>query len=353
MKSPMRRWRHWHRVVTVTCVAVTAVACSSSPTGAGTENTQTISGSLDDWQAAVCAPGMPTGPSPTPRTISGTVCHPRIGTTYINFDQFETEYDMNTMLSYSDTNYSAKTTVGGHPFAIWVPASNDGSELAPLEKFGFVVRGQQAPGETSQRSAASTGAARPSNSTSPPAGAETAQSSLTTIADYIKESGITETSVEKPRALPDAPFLNVPLPRGWKKAEDKPRPALGQMVYAEPALASDPPTITVLYSRLTGAVDADAILRLAPNELKNLPGYEAGLEDPAGTLAGYRAYALSGTYLSDGIRRIIGQKTVVIPGRDGLYVLQINVLAGGISDAEAQAITEAFRTINDKTTITR
>lgn len=165
MNSPMQRWRHWHRVVTVTCVAITAVACSSSPTGAGTEGAPTISGSLDDWQAAVCRPGMPTGPSPTPGTISGTVCHPRIGTTYINFDQFESEYDMNTMLSYSDTNYSAKTTVGGHPFVIWVPASADGRELAPLERFGFTVHPQQS---SSQSAAPSTSYPRPAYSSPAP-----------------------------------------------------------------------------------------------------------------------------------------------------------------------------------------
>lgn len=350
MNSPMQRWRHWHRVVTVTCVAITAVSCSNSPTGAGTESAPTISGSLDDWQAAVCAPGMPTGPSPTPRTISGTVCHPRIGTTYINFDQFETEYDMNTMLSYSDTNYSAKTTVGGHPFAIWIPASNDGSELAPLEEFGFVVRGQQAPGQTSQRSAPSSAAARPSISTSPTAGAEAAQSSLT-IADYIKQNGITETPVVKSGDLPGAPILHLPSPPGWKDSGNTPSYAYGQIVPTDPAFAADPPTITAIYSRLTGAANAERILGYAPGELRNLPGFIADGEVRDGPLGGFSGKTFAGTYSKNGVRRLIGQRTIVIPGRDGLYVLQLNMDSAQDS-ARLQVIKEAFAELNTKTTIT-
>ena len=42
------------------------------------------------------------------------------------------------------------------------------------------------------------------------------------------------------------------------------------------------------------------------------------------TLSGFDAFQLGGTYVKDGKKRVIAQKTVVIPGSDGLYVLQMN-----------------------------
>ena len=42
------------------------------------------------------------------------------------------------------------------------------------------------------------------------------------------------------------------------------------------------------------------------------------------------AYQLGGTWTQDGQTKIVAQKTVVIPGSDGLYVLQLN--ADGLED---------------------
>lgn len=335
------------RLIAMSCVAISTVACSGSTDG-NESSSRSVTGSLEDWQAAVCMPGMPTGPSTTRGTVSGTQCHPRIGPTYINFDQFDSEYDMNTALSYAVMNYSAKTTVGGHPFAIWVPASRDGGELAPLEQFGFVVGRQQRSGQGGQLPSVSSAVAQPSPSP-PQVGTESSGKNFT-IADYIKQNGFTATPIVKSGDPPGAPILNLPSPPGWRDSGNTPSHAYGQIVPTDPAFASDPPTITAIYSRLTGDVDVDALLRYAPNELKNLPGYQPD-KNRADTLAGYRAVALSGSYLKDGVQRVVGQKTAVVPGRNGVYVLQLS-LETAFDNAQASAATEAFRVINDQTVIT-
>jgi hypothetical protein len=178
----------------------------------------------------------------------------------------------------------------------------------------------------------------------------TPSGSGTTIAEYITQNGITETPVVRRGDPPGSPYLDLPSPPGWKDSGNTPSYAYGQLMSTDPRFASEPPTITALFARLTGDVDADALLRYAPNELKRLPGYQADHEGPD-TLTGYRANTVSGTYLKDGVRRVIASKTVVIPGRDGLYVLQLNVNAAN-DGTQGAVVTDAFRVINDKTRIT-
>jgi hypothetical protein len=49
------------------------------------------------------------------------------------------------------------------------------------------------------------------------------------------------------------------------------------------------------------------------------------------------------------VKRVIAQKTVVIPGQDGLYVLQLN--ADGTED-QMGALMDATGVIDEQTTIT-
>ena len=53
--------------------------------------------------------------------------------------------------------------------------------------------------------------------------------------------------------------------------------------------------------------------------------------------------------MKDGAKRAIAQKTVVIPGQDGLYVLQLN--ADGLED-QIGALMDATSAIDEQTTIT-
>ena len=66
-------------------------------------------------------------------------------------------------------------------------------------------------------------------------------------------------------------------------------------------------------------------------------------------MSGFDAVEIGGTYVKDGKKRLIAQKTVVIPGQDGLYVLQMN--ADALEGQEA-ALMEATSVIDEQTTIT-
>lgn len=69
-------------------------------------------------------------------------------------------------------------------------------------------------------------------------------------------------------------------------------------------------------AKLTGDVDPQKILDLAPGQLNELPGFTPTRGGPTrDTFAGYDAINYVGTYQSNGKTRSVGQETVVIPGR--------------------------------------
>ena len=169
-----------------------------------------------------------------------------------------------------------------------------------------------------------------------------------TIVDYIKDNNIVETPVH--RGDPGTPTVNLPFPPGWEDAGPRtPQWAWGAMVFTDPAAANDPPTIIALMSKLTGNVDPAKILEFAPGELKNLPGYEGEGNGSASSLGGFDAWQMGGSYMKDGTKRMIAQKTVVIPGQNGLYVLQLN--ADGVED-QIGPLMDATAAIDEQTTIT-
>ena len=169
-----------------------------------------------------------------------------------------------------------------------------------------------------------------------------------TIQDYLKENNIQEAAVH--RGDPGSPTIDLPFPPDWSDAgQQTPEWAYGAIVYDKPEDPSDPPSIIALVSKLTGNVDPAQILALAPGELKNLPEFEALGDGSKSTLSGFDAVQLGGNYVKDGKKRIIAQKTVVIPGSDGLYVLQMNADA---LDGQEGPLMDATSVIDEKTTIT-
>jgi hypothetical protein len=169
-----------------------------------------------------------------------------------------------------------------------------------------------------------------------------------TIASYIAENNIQEVPVK--RGDPGSPTIDLPLPDGWEPAgEDTPEWAYGAIVYTGPEAGEYTPSIVALVSKLTGNVDPQKIIDLAPGELHNLSGWKAMNEGEASTLGEYPAYQLGGTWTQDGQTKIVAQKTVVIPGSDGLYVLQLN--ADGLED-QKEIIGAATDVIDSETTIT-
>ena len=196
---------------------------------------------------------------------------------------------------------------------------------------------------TSAASSSATSSKAPATSKAPAAAGPNK-----TIVDYIKENNITEAPVHRGDA--GSPTIDLPFPPGWEDAGSRtPEWAYGAIVSNDPAMAQDPPTIIALVSKLSGNVDPAKILEFAPGEIKNLPGYDGAGGGSPSTLAGFDATQIGGTYMKDGVKRAIAQKTVVIPGQDALFVLQLN--ADGTED-QMGALMDATGAIDEQTTIT-
>lgn len=162
-----------------------------------------------------------------------------------------------------------------------------------------------------------------------------------TIKQYIQDSGISSTQVR--RGDPGVPLIGMGLPTGWSGlGADTPPWSYGTVQYDAASDPSDPPIIDVLLFKLTGDVDPAKILEFAPNELKNLQGYEPVGGPNRIKLSGFDAVQLAGRYKRDGKERTIAQKTVVIPSRDALYVMQINIDALNSDVEVAMAATRAI-----------
>lgn len=206
------------------------------------------------------------------------------------------------------------------------------------------------PDPPSSSSAGASSGPAPLPAGTPTAAPPIASAPHQTISDYVARAGLTETEV-KP-GDPGAPTIVLPTPAGWRDpGPQTPRYAYAARVYDNPAVAADPATILALVARLTGPVDGARILEYAPGELLNLPGFEGSAEGTANSLDGFDAVQLGGSYVQDGNRRMIAQKTVVIPAADGsgIYVLQVN--ANGL-EGQMGALLDAIRDIDDNTTIT-
>lgn len=192
-------------------------------------------------------------------------------------------------------------------------------------------------------------AASSSPSTSSSAAATSAAPSSTaqasgpnqTVAEYLQESGITQTLVKRGDA--GTPRLNLPLPTGWADVgADTPQDAWGA-IYLESAAESDnPPAIIARMARLTGGeVDQAKILELAPNAVRNQPGYEGPEVGQPVKLGGFDATEISGTVVQDGQQVFVTRRTVVIPGKDAVYLLALDAQAPmDQQDALVQAMSE-------------
>jgi Probable lipoprotein LpqN len=165
------------------------------------------------------------------------------------------------------------------------------------------------------------------------------------LTDYFTENHITQTAVG--RGDPGSPTIDLPMPPGWQKA-DQSGASYGTIAAAQPTNPSDPPTISALVAKLSGDVDPAKLLEYAPGELQNLPGYQGTGNGSASTLSGFQAWQISGTYMKDGKKRAVAQKTVVIPGQGAIFVLQLN--ADG-PDSDEGPLMEAMNIVDERTTI--
>lgn len=170
---------------------------------------------------------------------------------------------------------------------------------------------------------------------------------FTTLHQFIVDNKIAELRFT--RGQPGTPKIEFPFPPGWRNAGDRtPEWAYGAIVYDKPKNPQDPPYMVAIASKLTGDIDPATILQYAPGQLNRLPGFTPFHEPRADSLSGFDAIDYAGTYINNGKPRVIGQQTIVVPGPDALFVLQLNADA---PKGEEQAVIDAAKFIADHTKI--
>jgi hypothetical protein len=200
--------------------------------------------------------------------------------------------------------------------------------------------------QSSKSSNTSTSTSTSAATTSAPSMFAQASGPNETIGDYIKENNIQETTIT--HGTPGAPTIDLPVPEGWTRIPEGADAPYGGIRFNTPTNPNDPPKIIAIVEKLTGNVDPNKLLAVAPGEVKNLPGYKGG-DGQESKLSGYAAYHLGGPYTKNGVTRIVAQNTVVIQSKDGVYVLQLK--AEG-PQADADALNAATGVIDEKTRIT-
>lgn len=202
--------------------------------------------------------------------------------------------------------------------------------------------------KTDKTATASTSTSVVASSSSAASSAAPAAGAALTINDYITQNKIAETPIKKDE--PGTPKFDFPFPPDWSLAGDKtPDWAYGAIIYDKPQDPTDPPIMYAIASKLTGNVDAAKILEYAPNQLKALPDFKSVREPEKTSLGGFDAVQSAGTYTHEGKQRIAAQKTVVVPGTDALFVLQINADA---LDGQQGVVIDAANLIDEQTKIT-
>jgi hypothetical protein len=165
---------------------------------------------------------------------------------------------------------------------------------------------------------------------------------------YIVDNNIAETPFKK--GDPGTPTIEFPFPPDWQLAGDRtPDWAYGAIIYEKAVDPANPPFLYAIGVKLTGNVDPNKILEYAPGQLNELPGFTP-LEAPQrDKVDGYDAINYVGTYEWEGQSRAVGQQTIVIPAKDGLFVLQLN---GEAPKGQEQAVIDAHDLIQSQTKIT-
>lgn len=168
-----------------------------------------------------------------------------------------------------------------------------------------------------------------------------------TLHQYILDNKIAEVPFKKDE--PGTPKIEFPFPADWSPAGDRtPDWAYGAIVYDKAVDPNDPPFMYAIASKLTGNVDPAKIIELAPGQLNGLPEFTAIGEPEKSKVGGFEAIDYVGTYVWEGKKRAVGQQTIVIPGKDAVFVLQLN---GEAPEGQEQAVIDAAKIIQEKTTI--
>lgn len=119
----------------------------------------------------------------------------------------------------------------------------------------------------------STSTSTTSTTTSSPSSVAPAAKAKYTIADYVKDNNISETPVHHGDPGPN---VDLPVPTGWRRDQNS-GTSYGGIVQTQPANPGDPPTVSALFSKLTGNVDPAKLIQYAPGEVQNLPDTKAAV----------------------------------------------------------------------------
>lgn len=215
---------------------------------------------------------------------------------------------------------------GGRKPHRWLIAAIPVAVVVVVAAFVAIGRGS-APSDT----AATTSIPPPPAATTTPAPPTAPPHAHQTLSDYATAGTIA------PRT-PGAPTIDLPIPAGWAPIPDT---AYFGIALKTPLDPTDPPKITANLLKLTGVVDINKVLATAPGEIENLAGFDReGSEDKVDALDGHPTVLISGTYLKNSGRRVIAQYSVVIQGKDAVYVLQITA-DGPPGDADTTALVSA------------
>jgi hypothetical protein len=169
-----------------------------------------------------------------------------------------------------------------------------------------------------------------------------------TLHQYIVDNNLAEVPFKKDD--PGTPKIDFPFPPDWSPAGDRtPDWAYGAIVYDKAPDPNNPPFMYAIASKLTGNVDPQKILEYAPGQLNELPEFKPREAPQRDKVGGYDAIDYVGTYVWEGQARAVGQQTIVIPGKDGLFVLQLN---GEAPKGQEQAVIDAANLIRKQTKIT-
>lgn len=201
---------------------------------------------------------------------------------------------------------------------------------------------------SSEKSSSSKTTEKKSSESKTPTETSEAPAAGLTVADYLNENGGAE--VVEP-GQDGAPNVVLPFPEGWEEipSDGLVEGSYGGIQYVGPEVTDVQPKIFASLQRVSPDVDPALVLEYAPNELLGLPEYEPAADGRKSELAGFDAYQLAGVYSESGRPTLIAQKTVVIPGSDTLYILQLN----GASSPDQQPILGAgLDEIDLSTTIT-
>lgn len=165
---------------------------------------------------------------------------------------------------------------------------------------------------------------------------------------YIVDNGIAEVPFKKDE--PGTPKIDFPFPPDWSPAGARtPDWAYGAIVYDKAPDPANPAFMYAIANKLTGNVEPQKILELAPGQLNELPEFKPREAPSLDKVGGYDAIDYVGTYVWEGEKRAVGQQTIVIPGKDAVFVLQLNAEA---PRGQEQAVVDAVKLIGEQTKIT-